>query len=197
MYGRRPHLLLLGAMRKNTRQKRSATLKISVCGVLAALSYCLLALGSIVEILDFSAVVIASFSIVFCVAEMGYSYAFLTYGVTSLISVLLLPGSRFAALVYICFGGVYPILKSFIERNRNKLIQILLKVLYVNAAALGIWFISSWLIPDNEYLDKIILIAFVGLINFAFWLYDVLITRVVTMYMFKWRKQLNIKGFDK
>jgi len=181
---------------RSTRKKRTLTLRISVCGVLAALSYCLLAVGSVVEIFDFSTVVLASLAIVFCVVEMGYPFAWLTYAVTSVISLLLLPGSRFAALVYILFGGLYPIFKALIERKKKPL-QILLKTLCINASAALVWLLTAWLMPENEYVGKFIFITFVLLLNFAFWLYDIMITRLVTVYVFKWRKQLGIKGFDK
>jgi len=183
-------------MSKRLKKKRAQILKISTCGVLAALSYCLLALGSVVEILDFSAVVAASFGIVFCVVEMGYSYAWLTYAVTSVIAFLLLPGSRFAALVYLFFGGIYPILKSFIERTK-KPVAVIIKTVYINLTSIAVWLLTSWLMPENEYVNKFIFIAFVAMVNFAFWLYDILVTRVVTMYVFSWKRRLNIKGFDK
>lgn len=183
-------------MRKRNKQKRSVVLKISVCGVIAALSYCLLAIGSIIEVLDFSAVVIASLGVVFCVAEMGYSYAALTCGVTSLISLLLLPASRFPALVYMLFGGIYPIIKALTE-NMKKPVRVFLRLLFSNASALLIWFITSWIMPETEYVGKVLLIGFIVIMNFAFVLYDVFITRMLTVYFYKWRKQLNIKGFDK
>ena len=183
-------------MSRNTKKKRAVTLKISTCGVISALSYCILALGSVVEILDFSAVVAASFGIVFCVIEMGYSYAWLTYAVTSVLSFILLPGSRFAALVYLLFGGIYPILKSFFERLK-KPVSILVKAVYINVTTAFVWVLTSWMIPDNEYINDFIFIAFVAMVNFAFILYDILVTRVVTMYVFAWKKRLNIKGFDK
>ena len=183
-------------MRRTNKQKRAVVLKISVCGVISALSYCLLAIGSIVEIFDFSAVVIASVGVVFCVVEMGYSYAALTCAVTSLISFLLLPASRFPALVYMLFGGIYPIIKSLAEKTK-KPISILLKFLFSNASAALIWIITSWIMPETEHIGKLMLVTFVLLMNLAFWLYDVFITRIVTMYLYKWRRQLNIKDFDK
>lgn len=178
------------------KKKHSLTLKISVCGVLAAFSYCMLALGALVEIFDFSSVIIASFAIVFCAAEMGTSFALMTYAVTSLLAFLLLPGSRFTALVYLLFGGLYPILRPYIDKCK-KPFSIFLKFIYCNTAFILVWEITVLFLPENEEAGTLLFIAFFFLVHFAFWLYDTLISRLTVMYFAKWRKQLNIKGFDK
>lgn len=182
--------------RSSIKKKHSLTLKISVCGVLTAFSYCMLALGTLVEIFDFSSVVIASFAIVFCTAEMGSSFALLTYAATSLLAFLLLPGSRFPALLYLAFGGLYPIIRPYIAKCKNPL-AFFLKFLYCNTAFILVWEISVLFLPENETASTILFIAFFFFVQFAFWLYDTLISKLTILYFAKWRKQLNIKGFDK
>ena len=51
------------------------TTRITLCALLAALGVVILYLGALVNVLDISVSILASFLILFCVAEIGYSWA--------------------------------------------------------------------------------------------------------------------------
>ena len=63
----------------------------ALCAVLSALGVVLLYLGSFIEVLDLSVALLASLAIVVLVIERGGAYPMMTYGVTALLSLLLLP----------------------------------------------------------------------------------------------------------
>ena len=67
------------------------TKKIALSAILAALGVIILYLGALVDVLDLSVAILASFLILFCTAELGYSTALSVWLVTSLLSLLLLP----------------------------------------------------------------------------------------------------------
>ncbi len=164
----------------------------AVCGILCALSFVLLLIGAIVEVLDFSVAILAALPVLFCLVEMGYSYAFLTYGATSLLGLLLLPGTKFPVLLYALCGGIYPILKKLIERVRRPW-PFILKALFVNVDAVVIWFLSEWLMPENDPFKHVWMVVFFVGMWVVFALYDVLLSRTEIIYQRYWRKRLRIK----
>ena len=173
-------------------QKRNEITRISVCALLAALSYVILCIGAFIEALDLSAVMVASLPILFCMIEMNKKYAWMTYLTTSAISLLLLPGTRFPAMVYILFGGLYPILKPSFDKI-GKPIRYLPKLLFAAIDFALIFILSAWLFPQNEELGAILFVVFTVLCFFIFILYDILLDRIAVIYLNKWKRILRIK----
>jgi predicted membrane protein len=102
-------------MAKRNENARIRTRKLAVAAMLCALGVVLLYVGSVIEVLDLTMVGISSVLVFFAVLEMGNPFPFLIYFVTAILSMLLLP-SKFAAVFYLLFGGIYPILKAKLER---------------------------------------------------------------------------------
>ena len=189
MLRRRPYPLLLIMKKKNVR---SGTKKLALSAVLCALGVVMLLLGSVISALDLTMVAFASIFIFFAVLEMGNPYQYLIYATTSMLSILLLP-DKFAAFLYLIFGGIYPILKRFFERLPN-VISWVMKLLYFNAVIAAMVLGSKYLFGvDEEALE----ISLFVLGNAAFIVYDVAMTRLLTMYMLKLRKKLKIEKFFK
>ena len=97
-------------------------------GLLAALSIIILLLGSLIEALDLSSAAIAGFAVLAVRIRWGRRSAIALYGVTSVLSMLMLP-NKIPALLYVFYGGLYPILKAEIERLGSVLLQWVLKIL--------------------------------------------------------------------
>ncbi len=178
--------------RKKRKESSREVLKISICGLLSALTYVFLTLGSVIEALDFSAVMLASFPILFCMIEMGTKYASLTWLVSSLVSFLILPGSRFPALLYFFFGGMYPILKPYFQKLK-KPFPLIAKIAYIAVDFVTVYFLSAWMFPDNEEAELIMGIILAVLAVITFFMYDFLLGKIAEMYFWKWRKMLRIK----
>ena len=117
MLWRRPHLLLL-TRRDVSKQRKNTTRDLAVCAMLSALGVVLLYLGSFVEIMDMAMAAIASFAVIITVIEYGKGAPWAVYGVTSILSLILLPQKTPAAF-YALFFGFYPIIKEKIERKRR------------------------------------------------------------------------------
>ena len=72
--------------------RRSGKIKtLALCSMLAALGVVVLLLGSFIEVLDLSAAMLASLILVITVIETGKAWPWLTYSVTALTALLLLP----------------------------------------------------------------------------------------------------------
>ena len=124
------------------KRKPSFDKRIVVSGVLVALSVIILYLGCAIEVLDITMSAMVSLLVVVIVIEMGYSYAWLTYIATAILSVLLLP-QKSPAIFYACFMGFYPILKSYIERIGSGLVRWIIKLIVGNAA-IGLMFVPAF-----------------------------------------------------
>ena len=160
---------------------------LTLSAVLAALSVLLLFLGSLLDVTDLAAVMVASFFVVLVVIECRGAWPWLLYVSVSVLSFLLLPG-RFVSVEYALFGGIWPILKYWLERL-PRLPSFLLKLLVGNALA----FFAAWLglkffgleVPDAIWLR----VAAVLLWEAVFLLYDFLLTRLIVLWCVKYRSR--------
>ena len=166
------------------------TKKISISAILSALSVVLLYLGSVLEVLDLSAAALASIAIVFAQIELKNPYPYLIYFTVSLLAVLLLP-SKFSAMVYVFFGGIYPIIKEFAER-RPGIVCLLIKVLgflvLMLIASLALVYI--FLLPKAELFSTYYAVVFL-LCCVTFVLYDYALTVLISLYFRRLRKKIQ------
>ena len=172
-------------MQRNLKSTRA----LAVSAVLSALGVILLALGSLVQVLDLTMAVLASILVIFAVIELGGKYPYLIYAVTAVLSVLLVP-SKSAAMVYLCFAGYYPILKAVLERHLPQLWCWVVKLLVFNAGlALSLFLMLkvflTFTVPAAWYY------ALIPLLSVVFVLYDVALTRLITLYLTKWQQRFR------
>ena len=176
------------------RKQADNTRLLTLCALLSALGVVLLYVGSLFEVLDLSMAVLASLAVVILVIERGGIYPWLIYGVTALLSFLLLP-NKFGAVVYTFFMGFYPIVKEKIEKLPLRPLRLFLKLVIFNAAMVFAWWLGGLLLGGFEaetYLAVLLLI-----LNVTFLFYDYALTVMITAYLRVWRKKLRIDRFFK
>ena len=178
-------------MRKKSNEY--STKKLTVCAMLAALGVVLLYAGSLIEVLDISMAVIASLLCVIAVIEYGGSAPWMIYGVTAILSALLLP-NKSPAFLYIAFFGFYPILKEKLEK-KPRVICWILKELVFNVClvilALGTYFFFT--LKDNSLINPITIAIALVLCEAVFVLYDIALTRLISFYIIKIRSRIKFK----
>ena len=178
------------AKRKSAFDKR-----IVVCGALVALSVIILYLGCAIEVLDLTMSAIVSLLVVVIVIEMGYNYAWLAYVATSILSILILP-QKTPAIFYACFMGFYPIIKSYVERIGSSLIRWTIKLVTGNAAIGLMLLLMSYFVPDElESIGIVVITYLLGVA--AFVLYDIALTKLITLYFRMIRDRIKIYKFLK
>lgn len=174
--------------------KNSNTKKIALAAILSALGVIVLLLGSIFTMLDLTMVAIASLLVVMAVIELGGWYPYLIWLVTGTLSLLLLP-SKFAAILYMIFGGIYPILKAMFERL-HFVVSWIVKISYFNTMLTLLIFlcINVFRLPDTDlgYNWLVYLLC-----NGVFVLYDIAVSEMIVLYMVKLRKALGLGNFFK
>ena len=181
------------------------TKKMTVGAVLSALGVVILFIGSMLETLDLSMAALASFLCVLAVIELGGAYPFMIYAVTGILSVILMP-YKMSGWFYVLFFGYYPIIKEKLERLK-KPIAWLIKLAVLNGA---IWICitiayflflgpqQSKTIIDMFYsffgdasLGSVFAIGMYLLVNVAFVVYDIALTRLISVYLFRLRKKFR------
>ena len=169
--------------------RKNNTKRIAVLSMFSALSVALLYLGTVIEVLDLSAAVLASFLCIVAVVEYGGGAPWLVYVVTSVLSLVLLP-YKMPAFMYAIFFGYYPIIKEKLEKHLKIWLSWMVKIVIFNAAIFATVAASKWLFHLEESpigLD----IAFVVIAEVALVLYDIAMTSIVTVYVYKIRKRFK------
>ena len=167
------------------------TKRLAVCAMLSALGVVILGIGSLVSVMDISMAVIASLFCVFAVIEYGGASPWLIFVVTGVLS-LLLPQKAPAAM-YLLFFGYYPIIKEKLEKKKKAVAWILKEAIFQVALAVMLLlyhfvFLSPGTTPPWTMYVLLAVIAEV-----VFPIYDIALTRLITLYLFQLRKRFRIK----
>ena len=172
---------------------RRRTKQLAVSAMLCAIGVILMMLGATVQVLDLSVAALASLLCIYAVIELGGAYPWLIWLVTSILSLLLLP-QKTPAVFYALFLGYYPILKSIFEKL-PRTVTLLCKLLTFHAALAVIYLTLRLFFPDtletvgtNWFLAVIYLLALA-----CFLVYDFALTRLISTYLFRFRKRFRIK----
>ncbi len=181
-------------MRQKDRERRAATRRLAICAMLAALGVVLLYVGSLIEIVDISMAVIASMLCVVAVIEYGGAMPFMIYGVTAVLSFLLLPNKTPAAF-YALFFGFYPILKEKFERRGKVLSWVLKEIAFnISLAIIATLAVLVMLGENNALLKNPYIIGVAVLLCEAvFVLYDIALTRLISFYVITLRHRFKFK----
>ena len=171
------------------KSRIKATRALAASAVLAALGVILLAIGSLVDVLDLTTAVLASICVTFAVIELGGKYPYLIFAVTAVLGLLLLPGKS-AAFAYLAFFGYYPIVKAALERRLPTALCLLVKIVVFNAVlavvlVVTLKVLTLYAVPHAWYY------AFLPLFTPVFVLYDLALTRLISLYLRKWRDRFS------
>ena len=173
------------------RNDLNSTKKLTVCAMLAALGVVMLYLGSMIEVLDISMAVVASLLTVIAVIEYGGGAPWMIYGVTAILSLLLLPNKTPAAF-YAIFFGFYPILKEKFEK-KPRFFSWVLKEITFNVSLLLVGILTLWLLlgANNSLVNPLTVSIAVVLAEAVFVAYDIAMTRLISFYIINLRKRFK------
>lgn len=181
------------------------TKQLTVSSLLCAIGVALLFVGSVVETLDLSMAALASFLCVFAVIELSGKYSWMIYAATGLLSVILMPYSM-GGWFYLLFFGYYPIIKEKLEKLK-KPVEWLLKIITLNLALIICVFAAYFLffgqtegksvfdaftlVFGDSGVGEIMAIVIYALVNVVFVIYDIALTRLITLYFYKIRHRFK------
>lgn len=170
---------------------RGRTKYLTVSAMLVALGVILLGLGSLINTLDLTVAALASILCVWAVIEMGKTYAWMIWLVTSFLAILLLP--RKTPGCFYLFIGLYPILKERLERL-PRAVEWVLKIVIFHAMIALCWLVLRIFVPGEAALEfGWLLLATYALALVAFLLYDYALTKLISFYLQKLQKRIGLK----
>lgn len=157
---------------------------------MVALGAVLMRVGVYIEVLDLSICALASLMVVFIYLEVGSYYPWLVWICTSLATAL--TGAGIVAAEYFLVFGIYPLLKSFIERL-PRWSWFIIKLVFINAIIWVLFLLSKILFGQNFFGEETLImnILVYALMNAAFIAYDFFITVMVRFYYVKIRPRIK------
>ena len=108
------------------------TRKFTIASIMSALAIVCLFGSSYLPTGRIALLAITSMCVLATVVECGVRYAWIQYGATSLLALLLIP-FKFQVLLFVALLGYYPVLKLHIEKIENLFFEWLVKILFFNA----------------------------------------------------------------
>lgn len=181
-------MLERSAHMKNSHSFQS-TKKLALSALFAALCFITMYIGNIAVVFDLCSVTVSALIIIISVIEIKGMYPWLIWAVTSTLCLLILP-DKYVALEFIMYGGIYPMIKSLLERLPIFAAWIA-KILYFNAA-----FTLSVLIAKKVFLAADIGFELKGIAyicaNIFFIISDICFTLLISSYIRTIRPRLKI-----
>ena len=166
-------------------------------GVLVALTSIILYMTSVIPTSTLTILTIASALIPICIIRSNVKTAIFVYFASSLISFFLVKINT--SLLYFIFFGVFGIIKFLIERLRNGMVEMILKLIFFNIS-----FFIGFIVMQNvlglniiaglkEVIFNVFNISSKNIATILLWLiaqpvfliYDYAMTLIITFYMEK------------
>ena len=188
----------------NRRGRRSKTTRrVAMCAVFCALAVVMLGLGAVMEVFDITAAAVAALVLLPILLCYGAKYAWLSYAVTAVLGVLLLPQSL-ATWMFAGLTGFYPIIKQKLDRL-PRILGWTVKLLLLTAVLLLYLAVFYFILLGGEgsFTDAfltgfgesdgtpVVAWAVVILSVFTYVLFDLLIDRLLVLYYVKWQKRVE------
>ena len=167
--------------------------KVALGGVLGALSLVCMLL-TIIPTATYALPAIAGVVLMPLVVEWGARFGFTVYAAVSVLALIMAPDKE-AALLFVAFFGHYPIIKALAEKHIRQLsIRWCVKFAVFNVCVVAAYALLIWVFafPMDGFevfgISALWLLLLFG--NVVFWLYDVALTRVITLYIYRLRNHL-------
>lgn len=123
------------------RPKISARM-VALSGMLAAVALVIQLLASLIPSGWTALAAVAGLAVAVAVSAAGYVSAVLCYVVSGLLALILIP-AKHVAILYVCLFGVYPLLKSLLERLKWRVVEYVLKLAFFNLV-LGLLYLLGY-----------------------------------------------------
>lgn len=179
-------------------KKNNNSFNIALGGIIAALSLICMFFTGIMPLFAYTLPALAGAFLIVIVIEISIKWAFITYVCVGLLALFLTPDKE-AVVLFIMFLGYYPIVKSFFEKIKLRVVEWALKILAFNISIFLSYMIIinilglKELIEDFNQFGKYSLLIFAVLANVAFVLYDIALTGVISTYINNFRPKIYKK----
>ena len=170
---------------------RKLSFQIALGGIISALCIILMFSVGLFPILVYAFPMISSLLIFALAYECGNKTALASYVSVSLLSIILSPDKE-SALLFLSFFGYYPILSTYLDRIKSRLIQWIIRLAVFNAAmAVSYYILIKVLVavPIEEF-GMLTIPVFLLIGNILLVLYEKMIRSMQILYVRKLRKKI-------
>ena len=169
----------------------SQTKKVTLSAMMVALGTAFMIIGAVFEVLDMSVCALSSLLVVFIYLEVGSYYPWLVWICTTLATALLYPGS-ILWVEYALMFGIYPLIKSYIEKL-PRWSWLIVKLVYANAVIVALFFVCEKLLGVPFFTDEAewMRVLVYVLTNVAFIAFDYFIVVMVRFYLARLRPRFK------
>ncbi len=148
-------------------------------------------IAAVTEVLSVTGVVFAAFIVIFIYIEYGTKTALTVYAAAAVVSLLILP-DKYSALLFTAFAGYYPVLKAKLEGMKKPLARLLKTVIF-NAVVICLYFVGKYVLLLEADVPAVeITLLLLG--NAVFVLADLLASKIIIIYLVKYRPMLKKRG---
>lgn len=165
---------------------------VAFSGILTALSVVLLFLGTVISVFAYVSPIICGIVLIASLRNVNEKSAWLIYSAVSIISFILMADKE-CSLTYIFFFGYYPIIKPKIDRMKNKILKVFIKLIIFNSGIVISQLICFYIfgIPFDNIFGRLTVLVLLLLVNILFALYDKLIFMIDLIYMKKYYSKVK------
>ncbi len=175
-------------------KKKFNSFKVAFGGIISAVSIVLMFSTGLIPTLTYAIPAVAGALLIMIVIEISPKFAVAVYLAVSVLS-LLVVADKEAAVMYAAFFGYYPIIKGFIEKKLNGVSAWIVKYIIFNVAVISAYLIVSKILgisyDDIAFLGKFALPLLWLICNITFAFYDIALTRILSIYIYNWRKYVK------
>lgn len=168
--------------------------KCAIGGIVAALSLVLMISVAVIPFLTYALPALAGALIIFIVVEIDKKWAFGVYATVAILGMILVPDKE-VAVMYLALFGYYPIFKALIESKFPIVVEWIIKILSFVLTMAGSYYLMMKFmgvtIDETEEWGVMAYPILLGMGAFAFILYDVALTKMISLYIKKWQKHFK------
>lgn len=163
---------------------------VALGGMLTALSIVFLLLASVVPMMQLVFTAVAGILLVSAVLDLHIKWAWGIFVAVTILGLLFCP-DKSVVIFYFFFFGHYPLVKNYIERLHNHILQWVIKVPLFNVCVILAYLLIAKLFGVSTEALRYGYIPTLLLVNIAFVLYDIALSRLIVLYIYKMRKYLH------
>ena len=175
-------------MKSKTSKSFEKARNLALSSLMAGACFAIMYVCSLTGVFDLCAVVICSMIVIVAVIEVGGIYPWLIWLVSGTLCMIFIP-DKFAAMEFALFGGVYPMIKAYLERY-PAFISWTLKLTFFNIVLTGAFYIAKFFFPGTDVGFTLGAGAY-ALGNIFFIMADITFSLLISMYFTKIRPRIS------
>ena len=172
-------------------RKNGSAGKVAYPAILSALALVLVYLGSIAPTGSWGIVAAAGLLPAAAVVSVSLKAGFLCWAAAAILAFLLVP-DKFCVLLFGVLFGLYPMVKSLVERLQKKPLEYALKLAFFNVAFTLIWLIMAAAVAASlpQILGSSAWVLYAAA-NVVFIMYDYGFSKLIALYIARVQRAIH------